>query len=118
VLRDAAYLDWRFAAAPSRPYVLLEAGEEYAVCARRGAVAGVVAAVSPKGARDDLLEDVAAAAPGKVLVAAPPPWERARYALAGYVPTPRTFTVLGKSLHPEQPVPPRPHFELGDLDFF
>ena len=33
-------------------------------------------------------------------------------------PDAQAFTVLGKSLHPGQPVPPRPHFELGDLDFF
>jgi len=51
------------------------------------------------------------------LIAAPPPGERRRYALAGYVPTPRAFTVLGKSLHPSQRLPARPHFELGDLDF-
>ena len=49
------------------------------------------------------------------LVAAPPPWSRREYARAGYVPTPRTFTVLGKSLG--RPLPQRPHFELGDLDF-
>jgi len=116
VLRDAAYLDWRFAGAP-RPYVLLDGGDGYAVTGRRGRV-GVVAAVSPKGARGDLLGDVAAAAERPLLIAAPPPWERRRYALAGYVPTPRTFAVLGKSLHPAQPLPARPHFELGDLDFF
>jgi GNAT superfamily N-acetyltransferase len=116
VLRDAAYLEWRFGTAP-RPYLLLDGGDGYAVCGRRGRV-GVVAAVSPKGARGDLLEEVAAATEQRLLIAAPPPTERRRYALAGYLPTPRTFTVLGKSLHPEQPLPPRPHFELGDLDFF
>jgi GNAT superfamily N-acetyltransferase len=111
VLRDAAYLDWRFADAP-RPYVLLEGGDGYAVAGRRRRAA--VTAVSCGG----LLSDVAAASGSRLLVAAPPPWERGRYALAGYVPTPRTFTVLGKSLHPAQPLPARPHFELGDLDFF
>jgi GNAT superfamily N-acetyltransferase len=111
VLRDPAYLDWRFVAAP-RPYLLLDGGDRYAVCGRRGRV-GVVAATC-----GDVLDDVAAVAGGNVLVAAPPPGDRRRYALAGYLPTPRTFTVLGKSLHPRQPLPARPHFELGDLDFF
>jgi predicted N-acetyltransferase YhbS len=115
VLRDSAWLNWRFADAP-RPYLLLDGRDGYAVAGSRGRL-GVVAAVSPRGARGDLLGDVTAAARGRLLIAAPPPGERRRYALAGYVPTPRAFTVLGKSLHPSQRLPARPHFELGDLDF-
>jgi GNAT superfamily N-acetyltransferase len=107
VLRDAAWLNWRFADAP-REYALLE-GDGYAAVGTRGRI-GVVAA-----AEGDLLGDAAAAARGPVLIAAPPPWEARRYALAGYVPTPRTFTLLGKSLG--RPLPARPHLELGDLDF-
>jgi len=109
VLRDTAWLNWRFAEAP-RPYALLE-GDGYAVVGRRGRV-GVVAAIA-----GDLLGEAAAAARAPALIAAPPPWERRRYALAGYVPTHRTFTVLGKALDRAQPIPERPHFELGDLDF-
>ena len=115
VLRDSAWLNWRFADAP-RPYVLLDGRDGYAVAGSRGRL-GVVAAVSPDRGRGDLLGEVTAAAPGRLLIAAPPPGERRRYALAGYVPTPRAFTVLGKSLHPSQRLPARPHFELGDLDF-
>jgi len=107
VLRDTAWLNWRFAEAP-RPYTLIEA-DGYAAVGRRGRV-GVLAAL-----RGDLLREAAAVARAPVVIAAPPPWQRAAYALAGYVPTHRTFTVLGKSLG--HPVPPRPHFELGDLDF-
>jgi GNAT superfamily N-acetyltransferase len=107
VLRDAAWLNWRFGDSP-RDYALLEA-DGYAVVGRRGRLA-VVAALA-----GDLLGDAAATAGPGGIVAAPPPWERRRYALAGYVPTPRTFTVLGKSLG--HAVPARPHFELGDLDF-
>ena len=109
VLRDEAWLNWRFAEAP-RPFTLL-AGEGYAAVGRRGRV-GVVAAVN-----GDLLADAAAAAGGPALIASPPPWQRRRYLLAGYLPTPRTFTVLGKALATGQAVPARPHFELGDLDF-
>jgi GNAT superfamily N-acetyltransferase len=107
VLRDAAWLNWRFADAP-REYALLE-GNGYAAVGRHRRF-GVVAAVD-----GDLLGDALAAADGAAFLAAPPPGEARRYALAGFVPTPRTFTVLGKSLG--HPVPERPHFELGDLDF-
>lgn len=107
VLRGAAWLNWRFAEAP-RPYTLLE-GDGYAAVGRRGRI-GVVAAVA-----GGLLADATAVGRGPVLIAAPPPWERRRYLAAGFVPTPRTFTLLGKSLGP--PLPERPHLELGDLDF-
>jgi predicted N-acetyltransferase YhbS len=109
VLRDAAWLNWRFADSPT-PYTLLEDGG-YAVAGRRGRL-GVVAAAEGR-----LLRSAGAAAGGPVLVAAPPPWRRGRYARAGYLPTGRTFTLLGKSLDAASPVPARPHFELGDLDF-
>jgi GNAT superfamily N-acetyltransferase len=110
VLRDAGWLRWRFADAPT-PYTLLER-DGYAVVGTRGRI-GVVAAVEGE---DDLLVDAAAAARRPLLVAAPPPWERSRYLRAGFLPTPRTFTLLGKSLD-GTPLPARPHLELGDLDF-
>jgi hypothetical protein len=109
VLRDGAWLNWRFADSPT-PYTLL-AGDGYGVARRRGRL-GVVAAVE-----GDLLRDANAAAGGLGVIAAPPPWQRRRYASAGYVPTTRAFMVLGKPLHPRQALPMRPHFELGDLDF-
>jgi hypothetical protein len=109
VLRDTVWLNWRFADSP-HSYTLLE-GDGYAVVGRRGRV-GVVSAVC-----GDLLGDAAAASRAPALIATPPPWEQRRYALAGYVPTHRTFTVLGKSLARGRRVPARPHFELGDLDF-
>jgi GNAT superfamily N-acetyltransferase len=109
VLRDAAWLNWRFAESPSH-YALLER-EGYAVAGNRGRL-GVVAAVTA-----DLLGDAVAATAAIAVIAAPPPWEHGAYARRGFVPTHRTFTVLGKALDPGQAVPERPHFELGDLDF-
>lgn len=115
VLRDGAWLNWRFADAP-KAYTLLERFG-YGVAGRHGRV-GVLAAVDGGPLGDlRLLGDTGDAAGGPVVIAAPPPWELRRYVLGGFVPTGRTFTVLGKSLHPEQAVPVRPHFELGDLDF-
>ncbi len=109
VLRDSSWLNWRFARSPGR-YRLLQ-GEGYAVTGRRGRV-GLIACVA-----GDLLGDACRCAEGRLLVAAPPPWRLGAYARAGYLPTPRTFTVLGKALHAEQVIPARAHFELGDLDF-
>jgi GNAT superfamily N-acetyltransferase len=109
VLRNGAWLNWRFADSPTR-YELL-AGGGYAVVGRQGRF-GTVAALD-----GDLLADAAAVAEGRMLVAAPPPWARRRYLGAGYLPTHRAFTVLGKSLDPGLPLPAAPHFELGDLDF-
>lgn len=109
VLRDSDWLNWRFADSPT-PYELVE-GEGYAVAGRRGRY-GVVEAVE-----GEFLPDAGAATGARIVIAAPPPWQYQRYIFGGYVPTHRTFTVLGKALDPGQPIPERPHFELGDLDF-
>ena len=109
VLRDRNWLNWRFAEVPT-PYSLIE-GNGYAVAGRKGRM-GVVAAVEGPHVRS-----AAAFAGGPVVIAAPPPSAQASYLRAGFVPTPKTLTVLGKSLDPMQPVPEHPHFELGDLDF-
>jgi GNAT superfamily N-acetyltransferase len=103
-----AWLDWRFADGP-RPYTLLS-GDGHAVVGRRGRL-GLVAVVA-----GELLADACAVSHGLALVALPPPSEHGRYLRAGFVPTPRTFTLLGKSLD-GTPLPARPRLELGDLDF-
>ena len=104
---DDAWLDWRFADAP-RPYTLLS-GEGRAVVGRRGRFGTIL--------QGDLLADACAAARGLAVIALPPPSERGRYLRAGFVPTPKTFALLGKSLD-GSPLPVRPTLELGALDFF
>ena len=90
MLRDAAWLNWRFVEGPGRYTRLVEEG--YAVAGRwRGF--GVVAAMA-----GDLLAMPPRRLAGPLVLAAPPPGERRRYLLGGYVPTPKTFTVIGKSL--------------------
>jgi GNAT superfamily N-acetyltransferase len=109
VLRDRRWLNWRFAEAP-RPYRLLE-GDGYAVTGLHGRF-GVVACLEGR-----MLAQAAASSGRALLIASPPPRRRRSYALAGYLPTPRAFTLLGRALVPDQPLPAAPHFELGDLDF-
>ena len=110
VLRDAAWLNWRFADGPGSYTRLVEEGYAIAArwrrCGRRRRAGGGSLPRCRLGRRR-----------AWVVLAAPPPHERRRYLLAGYLPTPKTFTVVGKSLDPAVPLPARPHFELGDLDF-
>jgi GNAT superfamily N-acetyltransferase len=105
---DDPWLDWRFADAP-RDYVLLE-GAGRAVVGRRGWF-GFVAQVE-----GDLLVDACAAARGLAVLAAPWPSEHRRFRRAGFVPTPKTFTLLAKSLDGTR-LPDRVSLRLGDLDF-
>jgi len=105
VARDAAWLNWRFADAPRRYTIVANGG--YAILGSRGRLGVLVAT----GGR-------LAAPTGLAAIGAPPPWERGRYLRAGWLPTLRTFALLGKSLDPRFRLPMQPHFELGDLDFF
>jgi GNAT superfamily N-acetyltransferase len=91
VVRSEEYLRWRFGG--PRRYTLRQDERGYAAIGRRGPGNVVLATAGD------------APLPGAA-VALPP--------VAG-VPTPKTFTLLGRSLG--TPLPPRPVFELGDLDF-
>jgi GNAT superfamily N-acetyltransferase len=95
-----AWLDWRFADAP-REYVLFA---DRTVVGRRGRLC-YVAAGGPH-------------APGGVaMLALPPSREHRRYLRAGFVPTPKAYTLLAKSLD-GSPLPRSLDLQLGDLDFF
>ncbi len=110
VVRDAAWLDWRFADGPRR-YTLVERDGGYAAVGRRGRIS-TVAAVG-----GGLVRPATAAAGPPVAIAAPRDADRGRFARLGWVPTPRTLTVLGTSLDPAFALPPKLQLELGDLDF-
>jgi GNAT superfamily N-acetyltransferase len=109
VLRDAAWLNWRFADSPW-PYTLV-AGDGYGVIGVKGRF-GIVAAISGR-----LIRAVTGAGGKRMLAALPPPAETGAYRRAGYMRTRRRFALLGKSLDPARPLPAAPHFEFGDLDF-
>ena len=110
VLRDAAWLNWRFADSPTRVHAArgrraTRSPAGAAARCRRGRRGRAPARRGRRSGRP--ARDRRAAAVGA-------PALRARRATCRRT---RTFTVLGKSLDPGQAVPARPHFELGDLDF-
>jgi hypothetical protein len=91
VVRSAEYLRWRFGG--PRAYTLRQDERGYVAVGRRGPANVVLATAGD------------APLPGAA-IALPP---------VGRVPTPKTFQLLGRSLG--APLPKRPVFELGDLDF-
>src|SRR5262245_35853411 len=95
-----AWLDWRFADAP-RDYALFA---DRTVVGRRGHLSYIATGSTH--------------VPGGVAtLALAPAGEHGRYARAGFVPTPKAYTLLAKSLD-GSPLPSRLDLQLGDLDFF
>jgi hypothetical protein len=121
IVRDAAYLDWRYASSP-RPYVRIEDGDGWAVVTHavwHGFSSAVVceAAGGPR-----VLRRAARAADADLAVAMVNPGEERTYLAAGFLPTPRTIRFIGKRLSDGAPELPKRRdawrFTLGDLDFF
>jgi GNAT superfamily N-acetyltransferase len=120
IVRDACHLNWRYAAAP-RAYRLLAAYDDagfagYAVGgtrAVRGRRIGYLADLAARPAAvGPLLARAAAEVRAPVFLALEPVRRR------GFVPTPRTMRLIGKSLSGDRAVPERWRFTLGDLDVF
>lgn len=130
LLRNAAYLNWRFVESP-RPYRILAERrggvlEGWAVVTHRrfrGHAVGVVAdlvAVTGRAAAV-LLRRAARAVRGQALVALVSPGERARYLKAGFVPTHMTLRLIGKPFVPGVELAADRsawHLTLGDTDLF
>jgi GNAT acetyltransferase-like protein len=121
VVRDAAYLNWRYLDSP-RDYVALRAQDGYAVLGHKrhrgrdvALVADLVGPVRPL-----LRACIAGVKPGTRLVfAVPARGQEAAYLSCGFVPTPRTLHFMGKALAGKLDVDPRAwRFTLGDTDFF
>jgi Acetyltransferase (GNAT) domain len=119
VVRDRAYLAWRFGASP-RGYRVVRAAESYAVLGRtryRGIETGVLADLC--GEDRSLLRRAVAAATGRALLALPAPAQRRLFAAAGFVPAPHTLHFVGKPLAGTLNLDPAAwRFTLGDTDFF
>ena len=133
LVKDAAYLNWRFARAP-REYRLFGAfrGDKLAALAvlgyayRHGVAGGFLAdLIAPPGERAATvallrrtLVDVRGGA--DALIALPPPSRahRSAFLQAGFLPTHKSIRFIGKALRPEGRLDGRWHFALGDFDFF
>ncbi len=122
VAGETPYLNWRYVDAP-HDYRRFAAADGFAVVRRmreRGLDTGMVCAVVAKRRRTvrRLLRACAAEMRGAQLLAAlRPPVHAGAYAAAGFLPTPRTMTILGKSLDGTTPLPERPVHQFGDHDF-
>ena len=122
VVRDAAYLNWRFCESP-RGYEVFRSDNGYAVLGHkvhRGRPIALVADLVADDPRPLLRACVAAARTGsRALFALPAPRERPWYASLGFVPTPLSLHFMGKALAGELDPDGRAwRFSLGDTDFF
>lgn len=121
VVRDAAYLNWRYLQSP-RDYVAVAGGGSYAVVGhkehRGTALAYVADLVGNPGFL--LRACLAEVRPGaRALIAIPAPEHRAAYASLGFFPTRTKLHFMGKALAGELDLGLRSwRFTLGDTDFF
>jgi hypothetical protein len=121
VIRDAAYLNWRYLQSP-RDYVAVAGGGSYAVVGhkehRGTALAYVADLVGHPGFL--LRACLAEVRPGaRALIAIPAPEHRATYAAMGFFPTRTKLHFMGKALAGELDTNLRHwRFTLGDTDFF
>ena len=123
IVRDANYLNWRYADSP-RAYVRIDGDGGWAVVTHavwHGYSSAAVCDAVGKG-KSALLRRCVAAVDADLAVAMPNPGEERAYLAAGFVPTPRTIRFIGKRLSDDSPPLPKQRsawrFSLGDLDFF
>jgi hypothetical protein len=123
VIGDAAYLNWRYVDTP-HDYRCFQAGEEgYAVVRRmleRGLETGMICtlvASTGRAARALLLRCAEEMRGVQILAALRPPVHTRAWLAAGFVPSPRTMTTLGKPLVEGEPLPADPVYQFGDHDF-
>jgi len=121
VIRNAAYMNWRYIDSP-RDYVALAMGGSYAVVGykeHRGTALSYVADLV--GRPKPLLRACLAEARrgSRALLAIPAPEHRAAYASLGFFPTRTSLHFMGKALAGELDTDRRAwRFTLGDTDFF
>jgi GNAT superfamily N-acetyltransferase len=121
IVRDPAYLTWRYADSP-RHYVRLEDGEGWAVVTHAVWHTFSSAVICEAVCGPSLLRRCVRAVDADLAVAMVNPGEERTYLAAGFVPTPRTIRFIGKRLTDDAAELPKRrdawHFTLGDLDFF
>ncbi len=121
IVRDAAYLNWRYLGSP-RDYVAYRVGTGYAVLGHkrhRGRDVALVADLAGP-TRPLLRACLAGVKQGTRLVfGVPARGQEAAYLACGFLPTPRTLHFMGKALAGTLDTDPRAwRFTLGDTDFF
>jgi hypothetical protein len=120
LVRDVAYLTWRYLDAP-KDYRLVGDEQGFAAVAfavQKGFSAGVVLDVIGRPVRPLLRRAVREARGCDVVVGVPLPGQRRAWLSCGFVPSPLTIRVIGKRLHPDAALPGEWQFTLGDTDFF
>jgi hypothetical protein len=114
IVRDAAYLRWRYADSP-RPYA--QADDAVVTFSNWHGISSAIVCEHGRGL-NRALRHVRA----RIAVAMVNPGEERRFLAAGFVPTPRAIRFIGKRLTDDAPPLPKRrdawHFTLGDLDFF
>jgi GNAT superfamily N-acetyltransferase len=122
LVRDIAYLNWRYAAAP-RDYRAFGSQSGYAVVGYtvrgRISVAVVCDLVAAPREQRELLQRCLGEARGAATaaIAVPAPGQHRAYLSLGFLPTPRTIRVIVKPLRAGANPAGRWHFSLGDTDF-
>ena len=116
ILRDNAYLDWRYADSP-RAYASF--GDVVVTHALWHGFSSAVVCETGTGRE---LRRAVRAVDADVAVALVNPGEERTYLAAGFVPSPRTIRFIGKRLSDDAPALPHDRrawrLSLGDLDFF
>lgn len=119
VIRDGAYLKWRYLDSP-RAYEAVANGGGYAVVWPAKRHKGrTIAIVADHVGDTDLLGEARRRARSRLLFALPGPEQRRAYLAAGFLPTPQTLNFMGKALAGRLNTDPRAwRVTLGDTDFF
>jgi GNAT superfamily N-acetyltransferase len=119
IVRDADYLNWRFADSP-RGYRVVRSETGHAVVGRtryRGIETAVLADFV--GGSRDLLRRAIALSKARAMIALPGPDERSTFLSSGFVPAPHTLHLMGKPLAGTLNADVAAwRFTLGDTDFF
>ena len=114
LVKDAAYLEWRYRQSPRRYGRVDGRRGEVAVVGigrRGGAVCELAGGVRT-------LRRAARAIDSSLVFGLPGAERRGTFLKAGFVPSPWRLHLIGKRLDPSAPLPHAWRLELGDLDFF
>src|SRR5206468_4408455 len=118
VIRDEAFLRWRYLDSP-KGYRAVSGARAYAVVGRKRRGHRIAATVVDL-VGDGIVRAALSQANGcRVALALPAPEQRTAFASLGFVPTTYTLHFVGKSLTGRLDTDPRAwRFTLGDTDFF